>query len=135
MVPFYPGKEGTMRMPAGLHVKISAGDQLLGPRASLSIDHGEHIVVFVGMDKHHPALIRRHGRSCGIAKTRRNRCGRANRQRLTVQAAASFHKIDLSTGHTKVPATVSHPRPYGESWCQVARRLASWWQAHQHAAV
>ena len=103
-----------MRMPAGLHVKISAGDQLLGPRASLSIDHGEDIVVFVGMDKHHPALVRRHSRGGGIAKTRRNGCGRANRQWLTVQATASFHKIDLATGHTKIPTTISHPRPYGE---------------------
>src|SRR5258705_10000761 len=103
MVPLHPGKEGPMRMPAGLHVKISAGDQLLGPPASLSIDNGESIVVFVGMDKHYPALVWRHGRGCGIAKTRRNGCGWANRQGLTVQTAPTFHKIGLSTGYTKIP--------------------------------
>src|SRR4029453_606953 len=135
MVPLYPGQQSTVRMPARLHVKICSADQLLWPRASLGIPNGQDIAPFIGMDKAPPALGRRHGRGRSRAKTGRNGCGRASSQGLAIHAAAGFYEIHVPTGHAKIPAPVSYTRPNGEFWGQIARGIAPWWQADQHATV
>src|SRR5262249_59521248 len=108
---------------------------LLGPQASLSIHNGQHIALFVGVEKDHPAPVRRHGWGRSRAKAGRNRCGRASSQWLAIHAAAGFHEIHVPTGHAKIPTAVSYTCPNGEFWGQVARGIPPWWQADQHAAV
>src|SRR5262249_58718132 len=118
---------------AWLDIKGSSGDQWLGPRASLGIHDGQDIALFVGVDKDHPAPVRRHGRGRSRAKTRRNRCGRASGQGLAIHAAAGFYEIHVPTGYAKIPTTVSYTRPHREFWGQVARSIPSWCHADQHA--
>ena len=103
MVPFYPGQQGAVRMPARLHIKFRPSDQLLGPPASSSIHNGQGIPLFVGVDKDHPALVRRHSWGRSKAKTRRNRCSWASGQRLAIHAATGFHEIHVPTGDLKSP--------------------------------
>src|SRR5215510_690736 len=135
MVPLYPGQQGTVRMPARLHVKVCSANQLLGPRASLDIHDGQDILLFVGVDKDHPALVRRHGRGRSRAKTGRNGCGWASSHGLEIHAAAGFDEIHVPTGHAKIPAAVSYTCPNGEFWGELAWGIAPWWQADQYAAV